>query len=84
MQTKALGPRWPRAHDVVAMLAIAGAVVTEQVRPVRDLDLIDAGSRVCQVERLHDVGGLHRRVLPQSTVGVQSLTHLHARVWADM
>ena len=50
MQTKALGPRWPRAHDVVAMLAIAGAVVTEQVRPVRDLDLIDAGSRVCQVE----------------------------------
>ena len=23
-------------------------------------------------------------VLPQSTVGVQSLTHLHATVWADM
>ena len=61
MQTKALGPRWPRAHDVVDMLATAGAVVTEQARPVRDLDLIDAGSRACQVERLHDVGGLHRR-----------------------
>ena len=23
-------------------------------------------------------------VLPQSTVGVQSLTHLHATVWADI
>ena len=56
MQTKALGPRWPRAHDVVAMLAIAGAVVTEHARPARDLDLIDAGSRACQVDRLHDGG----------------------------
>ena len=52
MQTKALGPRWPRAHDVVDMLATAGAVVTEQARPVRDLDLINAGSRACQVERV--------------------------------
>ena len=34
-------------------------------------------------------GGLTARcpdvpVLPQSTVGVQSLTHLHATVWADI
>ena len=61
MQTKALGPRWPRAHDVVAMLAIAGVVVTEQARPLHDLDLIDAWSRAGEVGRLHDVGGLHRR-----------------------
>ena len=32
------------------------------------------------VQNLFRVG--RHLVLPQSTVGVQSLTHLHARVWA--
>ena len=31
-------------------------LVTEHARPARDLDLIDAGSRACQVDPLHDGG----------------------------
>ncbi len=36
---------------------------------------------LCELLALNGGG---RWVLPQSTVGVQSLTHLHATVWADI
>ena len=52
-------------------------LVTEHARPARDLDLIDAGSRACQVDRLHDGGDTdrHARAVVQAhpTVGVAVL-----------
>ena len=47
-------------------------------RPVELIYRDDGGSPPSQAA--HD--STHRRVLPQSTVGVLSLTYLHARVWA--
>ena len=51
-------------------------------REVREEVVLDSDAEHPSERRCFPIDGRARRVLPQSTVGVLSLTYLHARVWA--